>query len=233
MPAENGEQNTSNTAAILTKLIAEIKSRRGLVASGVGAEDVLQRVRKLEEDQNQNVPVAAIAAAKGEDIDRLALLDTLTELYNHRTFLKELKAELSRADRYEHPVSLCMIAVDNLETVAQQFGFLTVDGVIKVTANVIRESAREVDLTARYSATQFVIVLPQTTSAGAALFAERLRQRIANQVIAHNWQNFSVTASFGVATFPDNASKYDQLIAGAMQALEFAVNRGGDRVLVA
>jgi diguanylate cyclase (GGDEF)-like protein len=126
-----------------------------------------------------------------------------------------------------------MIAVDNLETVAQQFGFLTVDGVIKVTANVIRESAREVDLTARYSATQFVIVLPQTTSAGAALFAERLRQRIANQVIAHNWQNFSVTASFGVATFPDNASKYDQLIAGAMQALEFAVNRGGDRVLVA
>ena len=63
------------------------------------------------------------------------------------------------------------------------------------------------------------------------MVGERIRQRIGNQAIVHNWQNFSVTASVGVSTFPDHAAEYDELIACSMEALETALIRGGDRVV--
>ncbi|HNM50511.1 MAG TPA: hypothetical protein PKN86_12430, partial [Candidatus Obscuribacter sp.] len=60
---------------------------------------------------------------------------------------------------------------------------------------------------------------------------ERIRQRVGNQAIVHNWHNFSVTASVGVASFPEHASDYDVLIACAIEALDTALVRGGDRVV--
>jgi PleD family two-component response regulator len=63
-----------------------------------------------------------LSAAKGEDIERLALLDPITELYNHRAFVKELKAELARAKRYKHPASLVLLSVDGYDELAGQYG---------------------------------------------------------------------------------------------------------------
>jgi diguanylate cyclase (GGDEF)-like protein len=196
-----------------------------------GRPDILDRVRDYEKrDIEQTRQTISIASARGEDIEKLALLDSLTELYNHRTFLKELKAELSRAKRYGQHVALIMLGIDGMDGIRAHYGMLTVDAVSKVAANVIREGIREVDLAARYSANEFVIALPQTSAAGAALLAERLRVRCGNQAINHNWQTFSVTASVGVATFPQNGSAYDELIARAWEALDYARARGGDRV---
>ncbi|MCC7529053.1 MAG: GGDEF domain-containing protein [Candidatus Melainabacteria bacterium] len=196
-----------------------------------GRPDILDRVRDYErQDIEQTRQTISIASARGEDIEKLALLDSLTELYNHRTFLKELKSELSRAKRYGQHVALIMLGIDGIDGIRAHYGMLTVDAVSKVAANVIREGIREVDLAARYSANEFVIALPQTNAAGAALLAERLRVRCGNQAINHNWQTFSVTASVGVATFPQNGSAYDELIARAWEALDYARARGGDRV---
>jgi diguanylate cyclase (GGDEF)-like protein len=102
-----------------------------------------------------------------------------------------------------------------------------------VVANVLRGALRELDIPAKYADQQFCIVLPGTTVAGASLVAERIRQRIGNQAIAHNWQSFSVTASIGVAAYPSDATEYDELIARSIEAMGYAINRGGDRVLAA
>jgi diguanylate cyclase (GGDEF)-like protein len=190
--------------------------------------EVIDRVKEYEKAE---LTVAPGGARDG--MDRLALLDPMTELYNFRTFLKELKAELNRAQRYKQACSLCLLTVDSFDEVVQERGYLTGDAVLRVVANVLRITLRDSDVPAKYAPQVFAVIFPQTGPAAAAMAAERLRNRIGNQAISHNWQTFSVTASVGVASYPAQAESYDQLIARAIEALEFALERGGDRVFSA
>ena len=191
---------------------------------------VLERVRELESRSLLQNTQSNMTTAKADELEKLALLDSLTELFNSRTLLKELKDELKRAKRYKRPVSLLVIEVDGLKEIQRQYGALTSDAVLKVVSSVLRDCVRDVDVPARYSGDQFAIVLPETNAAGAAVVAERIRQRIGTQAITHNWNNLKVTGSIGLASFPAHAREHDELIARSVQALELAVNRGGDRV---
>lgn len=190
---------------------------------------VLDRVKELEQRAILTNTQQQFTTAKGEELERLALLDTLTELYNSRTLLKELKDELKRAKRYKRPVSLLMVSIDGFKEISRQYGPLTADAVLKVVASVLQACVRDVDIAARYSADEFAIVLPETNASGAAIVAERIRQRTAQQSVQHNWQSMKVTVSIGLASFPAHAREHDELIARSIQALELAVQRGGDR----
>jgi diguanylate cyclase (GGDEF)-like protein len=190
---------------------------------------VLERVKELEQRSLLSNTQASLTSAKAEDLERLALLDSLTELYNNRTFLKELKDEIKRGKRYKRPVSLCMISIDGFKEIARQYGALTADAVLKVISSVLKTSIRDVDIPARYSAEEFAIIFPETNTSGASVVAERIRQRIGTQAITHNWHNLRVTCSIGLASFPAHAREHDELIARSIQALELAVQRGGDR----
>jgi two-component system, cell cycle response regulator len=190
---------------------------------------VLDRVKELEQRSILSNTQATLTSAKGDELEKLALLDSLTELYNSRTLLKELKDELKRAKRYKRPVSLCMVSIDGFKDLSRQYGALTADAVLKVVANVLSTCIRDVDIAARYSAEEFAVVLPETNASGAAVVAERIRQRVGTQGITHNWHNLKVTASIGLASFPAHAREHDELVARAVQALELSVQRGGDR----
>ncbi len=218
--------------SIYDRVREDIKKRKPLLAATLaGDPEILERVRQYESQAASLLPSSAgFVAARGEDIEKLALLDAVTELYNHRAFVKELKSELARAKRYGHHSSLIMLSVDNFDEIGEKYGGMTRDAVLKVVSNVIRLSIREVDLGARYAPLQFSLILAQTNTAGASLVAERIRARIASQVFSHNWQNFSITASIGVATYPEHAIGYDELIARSIEALECSAERGGDRV---
>jgi Response regulator containing a CheY-like receiver domain and a GGDEF domain len=74
------------------------------------------------------------------------------------------------------------------------------------------------------------LIFPETNASGASIVAERIRQRIGNQSITHNWHNLRVTASIGLAAFPAHAREPDELIERSVRALELAMQRGGDRV---
>ncbi len=191
---------------------------------------VIERVKELEQRSLLTNTESRMAASKGEEIERLALLDTLTELYNSRTFLKEIKDELKRAKRYKRPVALCMIAIDEFKDISRQYGALTSDAVLKIMGDVLRGAIRDVDIPARYSAEEFAIIFPETNASGASIVAERIRQRIGSQSITHNWHNLKVTASVGLAAFPAHARESDELLSRSIQALELAMTRGGDRV---
>lgn len=214
------------------ELVAELKASRGQNKVDLAHQSqVLHKVRDLEQAQAAESKKIATATMRGEDLEKLALLDPLTDLYNYRTFIKELKAELSRARRYQHSVALCMISIDNFEEMSKQYGPLTADAILKIIGNAVKHAVREVDISGRYNKHQFIIALTNSGVSGGAIVAERIRQRIGAQAISYNWESFSLTGSFGVAVYPDQTDEWDVLIARAVDAMEHAAARGGDRVL--
>jgi two-component system cell cycle response regulator len=214
------------------EIIAHLKDQRGDDAAYVAhRSQILSKVRDLAQVQATESQKITMASMRGEDLEKLALLDPLTDLYNYRTFIKELKFELNRARRYQQAVALCMISIDNFEQLSKQYGSLTADAVLKIIGNAIRHSVREVDIAGRYDRHCFIIALANSGVTGGAIVAERIRQRIGAQAISYNWESFSLTSSFGVSAYPHQADEWDALIAFALDAMEHAAARGGDRVL--
>ncbi len=192
--------------------------------------DTLERVRRLESFSKEREKELSAIKTKGIEIERLAHLDALTELPNHQAFVKEMQAELMRASRYSQEMCICLFSVDKVDEIYDKYGPLTRDAISKVISNVIRTSTREVDICAVYSPVQFAIIFAQTQQAQAALVAERIRKKIGAQVISYNWESFSITASFGIASHPRHGGSYEDLLAKALESLEHAIERGGDRV---
>ncbi len=179
--------------------------------------------------QRLQAPGAAAGTSGSDEMERLALYDALTELNNHRTFMRELKYELKRGQRYKRPVAIAMICIDGFQELKSQWNQQAAENVLKAVAGLVRSVIREVDRPARYSADELAVIFPETNAAGVNVVAERIRQRIRSEAINQGWQQINLTASIGVASFPAHAREHDELIARAAQALEFATQRGGDR----
>ena len=162
-----------------------------------------------------------------EEVEHRARTDFLTGLPNHRFFQSTLTAELTRAQRHNHPLSLLIIDLDFLKEVNDRFGHPSGDLVIRTIGETIRSSCREIDFAARYGGEEFTVILPETPLAGAIQVADRIRERIAAEQFPRIG---SVTASVGVSNYPVNALSKEDLIRVADQALYVAKNGGRDRV---
>ena len=193
---------------------------------------VLERVKELEQRAILNNLEHKEDVNKEEEVERQAFVDGLTNLYNHRTFTKEMAFEVKRAKRYKRPISLCLLIVDNLKDISRKYGALTADVTLKSVATVIQGAVREIDIASRYTSDHFAILMPETNAAGAAIVTERVRQRIKKQTIAHGRLNLNVTVSIGLTAFPSQAKDLEDLMARANVALETAIEEGGDRYLL-
>ncbi len=189
--------------------------------------------RRFSEDEIRFFEVVASTAANGlnnatmfEEVERKARTDFMTGLANFRFFQTTLSAELGRAERHLHPLSLLMIDLDYLKQVNDRFGHPTGDLVIRTVADAILQNCRAFDFAARYGGEEFSVILPETALDDAILVAERIRQKIA-QIKFQGLGN--VTASIGVSNYPSNALNQDDLIRVADQALYLAKRNGRDR----
>lgn len=165
-----------------------------------------------------------------DEIERLTLIDSLTELYNPRTFMKKLEYELRRAKRYKRPLSLLIMSVDNLEALGRTYGALFIDDTLKAAANIIRGAIRDVDVPARSSHNQLAIVFPETYSSRALVVGERIREKLKAAPINDELRHVRVTASIGVVSFPTHARNEHDLLGKALEYLEKAEAEGGDKV---
>jgi diguanylate cyclase (GGDEF)-like protein len=167
-------------------------------------------------------------------VQRQAVTDELTGLFNHRRFQEVIAAEVERARRYGQEMGLIMLDIDNFKQVNDTYGHLQGDLVLREVARVLRQSSREIDEPARYGGEEMAVALPQTDLEGAYQFAERVRHAVEDLALPLPSGNgtLQVTASFGVASLAsaEHADK-DALVAAADSALYEAKRTGKNRTV--
>jgi diguanylate cyclase (GGDEF)-like protein len=164
-------------------------------------------------------PVADAVALAFENVRlfqktrELSITDEVTPLYNVRFFHQILDRELKLVDRYKSVLSLLFIDMDRFKPINDRYGHLRGSRVLREVGFLLRSAVRETDYPARYGGDEFVVILPQTDAAAAKLLAEKLRALIEEHVfLQEEGINAHVGASFGVATYPDEAHSKESLI---------------------
>ena len=169
-----------------------------------------------------------------ETVQRQAVTDELTGLFNHRRFQEVMTQEVERARRYGQEMGLIMLDIDNFKRVNDTYGHLQGDMVLREVARVLRQSSREIDEPARYGGEEMAVALPQTDLEGAYRFAERVRRRIEalDLPLLDGDGTLKVTASFGAASLlTSSGDGKDALVASADAALYRAKRSGKNRTV--
>lgn len=163
-------------------------------------------------------------------VRRQAITDGLTELANRRQFEDALAGEISRVNRFGGPLALILADLDDFKAINDRYGHQAGDDVLRAFADVLRDAVREIDVPARYGGEEFAVLLPGTDLRGAEHLAERIREDLAATEVETSGGAVPVTASFGVAAFPDNKTE-PALLAAADRALYEAKRGGKNRVI--
>jgi diguanylate cyclase (GGDEF)-like protein len=162
-----------------------------------------------------------------EKIRQLVITDDLTGLYNSRYFFDQIEYEVERSKRYESPLSLVFFDLDRFKNVNDTYGHLTGSKLLADVGAVLLQNIRKTDRAARYGGDEFVVILPHTEKAGAYVFASKLHKELQNHAFCSlGGDPLTVTGSFGVATFPDDAHCSSELISAADDAM-YRVKEGG------
>ena len=163
---------------------------------------------------------------------RLATIDGLTELYNHRYFQEALTNQVEIAKRYNQVFSLIMIDIDYFKKFNDTYGHQAGDAVLKQVANILKNNSRTTDFVCRYGGEELCIILPNTSAEEALFNARRINKAIENMEIElNNSEKGKVTISVGVATFPDNADSAENLVKHADKSLYYAKEHGRNQVV--
>lgn len=172
------------------------------------------------------------------EIERLAITDDLTGLYNRRYFYTRMNEELNRAQRYKTSISCIMLDIDYFKHINDKYGHVTGDAVLAETSQVLKSVCRTSDIFARYGGEEFVVLLPETDSNAAMMAAEKLRSTIRNHIfITDTGEKFTISLSLGVVTMKPtdtlDRSGDDDIVKYADKALYNAKHSGRDRIGVA
>lgn len=166
-----------------------------------------------------------------QSIRDLARTDGLTGLLNHRTFMERIREEYKRLDREPRPFSVLLVDIDFFKKVNDTYGHPVGDVALARVARVLKETVRSVDFTARYGGEEFAVGMVDAGERGAEQMAERVRKLVEQMTItAPGTVELRVTLSIGIATFPTDTRKAEQLISYADEALYQAKRSGRNRV---
>lgn len=207
----------------------------------IGRKIMLLNARKIYREMNHTemilLAIEDITERKKaeEQLKLIAFMDGLTGIANRRHFDNTLDLEWRRAMRSAKPLSLIIIDVDYFKNYNDVYGHLAGDSCLQKIAHTIRDSLRRAgNFVARYGGEEFIVILPDTNTEGAYLFAESLREKIENLNIEHkdSKADKNVTVSLGVSTtIPKKDSTQDELISLADKALYKAKQGGRNRVV--
>jgi two-component system, cell cycle response regulator len=158
---------------------------------------------------------------------RETVLDPLTKLYNRNFFTAYFAQEVSRAQRYDHPLTLLLGDLDHFKRINVTHGEATGDLVLAEVGKILRMTCRRSDLPVRWEEEMFAVLAHETDLMGGLMFADRIRQIVET----HEFDGFKhLTISFGVATLKNNR---EELLKHAEKSLDEAKKSGGNKVVTA
>ena len=172
-----------------------------------------------------------------DKISNISTTDELTGLHNRKFLLERLDSEISRAKRYNTPVSCILFDIDFFKVVNDMYGYEWVDVLLKKLSEMLQNLARKEDIVTRYDDEEFMVVLPETSEENAFIFAERFRRDVEKMsfIPAGEDERHPVKISGGISSFPsvdgvdENANS---LVRYAEHALYNAKKKGKNRIIL-
>jgi diguanylate cyclase (GGDEF)-like protein len=161
-----------------------------------------------------------------QTIEKIAITDSLTELFNRRHIILRFEEEFERFKRLRTKVSCIMIDIDHFKDINDSYGHQIGDQVLKVISARMRNIVRAYDILGRYGGEEFFVILPDTGLEDARGLAERIRTSVKEELIG----NASVTLSLGVVCIQESDRSVDDIIRRADENLYKAKKSGRDRV---
>lgn len=163
---------------------------------------------------------------RNREVEKLAVTDALTGLYNRRYLVDRLEEERRRSARYGHVLSVIMGDVDHFKAVNDRLGHQAGDAVLRAVADALVLGTRQgVDWVARFGGEEFVVVMPETEPVGAMIAAERLRRVVEGLAVDVAGKRVTVTMSFGVASLDSASAAKEASISELLQLADTRLYR--------
>jgi diguanylate cyclase (GGDEF)-like protein len=214
-------------SCLCVPLVSQGKTLAVLHLRGAGAQSLSEDVQRLAAAAAEQLSLAVGSLRLQETLRSGSERDPLTDLYNRRHLEISLQRELARAMRHGFPVSLVMLDVDHFKAFNDTNGHEAGDEVLRHVAHVLKRHTRVEDVACRYGGEEFLIVLPACAMDDAYAKAEAIREAIAQlHVVSRGAALPRVTASLGIACYPQDGERMEDLIAGADAALYRAKSTG-------
>lgn len=200
------------------------------VRAGMRIVDLKENLARREREIHKRNAQMAILNNK---LERLAITDELTGLFNRRHAMTKLDELWELATRYAHPLTCIMFDLDHFKRLNDTYGHAAGDAVLRSTASIALGASRGTDIVGRVGGEEFLVLCPNTDIAGAEILATRIRDVIAEGITVHDEHNLRITASLGVAMYHEGVSSPEELVKRADEALYQAKASGRNCVQLA
>jgi len=158
-------------------------------------------------------------------------IDSLTSLFNRRAFEKKIQEEFERSKRYQSPLSVLILDLDNFKTINDTYGHHGGDSALVKISDTLREMTRQSDFASRYGGEEFVLILPETDQESAMQAASKIHSAIRSSSFGTISRPFTLTVSVGISSSSTKVySTWREMVDDADRALYLAKNSGKDRI---
>ena len=176
---------------------------------------------------SHQIELAITIADLFQVVKNQAITDSLTTLYNRRYFEESIDKEFVRAERMKQPFTVIALDLDHLKQINDKYGHSIGDLAITAVSDVLKKNARSIDIAARMGGEEFNLLLPGVDSQGGIIAAERIRQAVEDCDVEEVGK---ITASIGVATFPEHSGNIEELLELVDQAMYSSKRNGRNKV---
>ncbi|MDR9498275.1 MAG: diguanylate cyclase [Hydrogenovibrio sp.] len=207
-------------------------STLGVLVAATGAELADERTEQLLEIFSRSIGLAINNAMIHSKFQKLAAVDSLTNIYNRRFGMDRLREDFARSVRDQTSLSLAMIDIDHFKPINDTYGHLIGDKAIRMIAAIIKNCLREGDIVVRYGGEEFMVLMHGASSRNALNVCERIRHQVKDAFFKEGTQQIQLTVSVGLVSYPEQPAGDEMgLIDMADQALYTAKDAGRNQVV--
>lgn len=214
---------------VLRKYIFRYLNEHAAQLSGLDNEGMTTRFRRagLAMDEAMRETINAFVEKHTEELREMSRTDSLTGLYNHRTFYERLEEELQRARRYDSSLSIVLIDLDNFKAVNDRMGHQFGDDLLGKCAECLISELRGTDIVCRYGGDEFGVILPETSGAETRLMMIRLTGAL-KELGSHEGAPPNFGMSFGIGSHPEDDGSVRHIVSVADERLMLEKSQSGD-----